>query len=159
ALTQDGKLMSLSLADKGWESKQLAALSKQLPLKPGEARLQAIDLDSNGAVDLVLRTPEGGVVWLANDKGAWSEVGGLPPGLTEVFPADDRSLMALSLEKQKPACFVVKGTKGYASDVYRLRGSPQGFGDNRVNPFAIGSQLEILSGTLVVKQQVERPSV
>lgn len=156
ALAQDGRLMRQSQTNDGWQRGELAKSSKALPLKPGEARLQAIDLDSNGAVDLVLRTPEGGVAWLADGKGGWSPLEGLPPGLTEVFPHDG-SLMVVSLEKRKPACFVVKGTKGYNSDLFRLRAVSAG--DQRVNSFGLGGELEVLSGTLVTKQVIASPAV
>src|SRR5262249_22659866 len=66
AATQDGRLLQLSRdGHKGWETKEIAKLNQQLPLTPGQTRLQAIDVDSNGAIDFVLRTPKGGAVWLA----------------------------------------------------------------------------------------------
>ena len=41
------------------------------PLRIGTVRLLAMDLDNNGAIDLVLRTPSGGTAWLADGKGGY----------------------------------------------------------------------------------------
>ena len=160
ALRQDGKLVALSLAEKGdsWKVEELASLEKKLPLDPGEVRLQAIDLDSNGAIDLVLRTSKGGVAWLADGKGSFvllpNEV---PPGLSDVFPIEKGKLGLIAQQKGKFARCAVIGDKGYHFDEFRLRADPTGTGDSRLNSFALGSEAEVRTGSLIVKQPVDRP--
>jgi Tfp pilus assembly protein PilF len=164
ALTEEGKLLRISNKDKGkaWDVAELARLDKKLPLTPGSAGLQAIDLDNNGAVDLVLRTPEGGVAWLADGKGAFTVLPAVvPPGVADVVSlGENEHLDLLGLDKDgQPTRSVTKGTKGYGWQRVKPRADRTATGDQRVNSFAIGSEVEARVGTLVVKQPVERPAV
>src|SRR5262249_6454399 len=129
----------------------------EAPLVPGEVRLQAIDLDGNGAIDVVVRTAAGGRAFLADDKGTFTDLGRpLPPGLTVVFKWDARAPLTLvGLEKR----FDAKSSKGYHWLEMRPRGIAAIEGDNRVNSFGIGGEIEVRTGTLIVKQLIDQPSM
>ncbi len=163
-LRGDGRLMRLSDKDKGrsWDVAQLAQLDTKQPLDVGAVRLVAIDLDNNGAVDLVLRTPEGGIAWLADGKGAFTVLPAvIPPGVADLVSlVENEHLDLLGLDKAgQPTRSVAKGTKGYGWQRVKPRADRTATGDQRVNSFAIGSEVEARVGTLIVKQPVERPAV
>jgi hypothetical protein len=169
ALRKDGTLFRISDKDQGrsWEKAELGKLTRKLPLAPGEVRLVAVDLDNNGAVDVVLRTNEGGQVWLADGKGAFQALEvAVPEGTADVVSLDCSGRLDFlgweRKQKAQPASlarWVTKGTKDYRWHKMRARSSPQGTGDNRVNSQGIGSTVEIRTGTLVVKQPIDRPVV
>jgi Tfp pilus assembly protein PilF len=161
---QDGYLVRISDAEKGksWEVSDLAKLEKQLPLAPGGTRLVAVDLDNSGSIDLALRTPKGGVAWLADGKGKFSTLPAeVPPGLADVVSLEcneHKDLLGFSPSGGLMR-WTTRGTKGYHWHRVRLRANPLGTGDQRLNSYAIGSEVEARSGTLIVKQPVERPVV
>ena len=164
AVRADGAVMRYSDRDQGkaWDSAELARISEPVEVHPGEARLSAVDLDNNGAVDLVFRTASTGNVWLADGKGAFEALAAeVPGGLCEVFSLDEGGqfdFMQIDARKQIRR-HSTRPRKGYHYRVLRPRASPNGKGDQRVNSFAIGSEAEIRSGSLVVKQPVSRPVV
>jgi Tfp pilus assembly protein PilF len=165
ALTQAGALVRMSHPVKGqsWEVKELARLDRKWPLVPGEVRLLATDLDSNGASDLVVRTAQGGVAFLADGKGNFRALPTeLPPGTGDIFPLRKGKLCVPALDTGKVTCFRVAGTKGYYSDEFRLRAHPiemkNPTGDNRVNSYGLGSETELRTGMLIVKQPILQPA-
>ncbi|MFO0844884.1 MAG: FG-GAP-like repeat-containing protein [Gemmataceae bacterium] len=164
ALRQDGTLARISDADKGraWEVRDLARLKTEPPLAPGEARLVAVDLDNNGAVDLVLRTPRGGVAWLSDGRGEFAPLAAeVPPGLADVvsLECNEHQDFLGTDPAGKLVRWRTQGTKGYHWHRIRPRANPKGEGDQRLNSFAIGSEVELRAGSLIVKQPVDRPVV
>jgi Tfp pilus assembly protein PilF len=164
AVRKDGVVLRHSDRDKGkgWDSAELARLAEPVEVNPGEARLSAVDLDNNGAVDLVFRTASFGAVWLADGTGAFEALATeVPGGLSEVFSFDEGGQYDfLNIDSKKQVRrHSTRPTKGYHWRVLRPRASPNGKGDQRVNSFTIGSEAEIRSGSLVVKQPVSRPVV
>lgn len=163
-LTQDGRLVRLSDKDKGrsWDLAELTKPEEGLTLSPGNVLLQAIDLDSNGTIDVVLRTATGGVAWLADGYGGWTKLpAAVPPGVAEIVSlGENAQLDLLGLDKAgQPTCFATKGTKGYHWGRVKVRADPKGAGDQRVNSFDVGGEIELRSGTLVVKQLITQPTV
>src|SRR5262249_10866942 len=140
ALRRDGALVRISDREKGksWDMAELARLEKKLPLAPGETRLFAIDLDSNGAVDLVLRTREGGVAWLADRQGGVEPLGArVPPGVADVVSLESNEHLDLlgwdkSGGKEGPlARHATRGTKGYHWQRVKPRANRLGTGEQR----------------------------
>jgi hypothetical protein len=163
ALRADGKLMRLSDKDKGtgWDVAELGEMPKPPAEPPGELRLVAVDLDNNGAIDLLLRGPAGGVAWMADGKGAFARLpAAVPPGTSDVAILDSKGSFALLGldDKGRPQAHTTKGTKGYHWLQLKPRAATRA-GDERINSFAIGSEAELRSGVLVVKQPIERPVV
>jgi tetratricopeptide (TPR) repeat protein len=169
ALRQDGTLFRISDKNKGksWDTAELGKLTKKLPFVPGEGRLIAVDLDNNGAIDLVYRTNEGGQVWLADGKGAFTALDlDVSDGTGDIVSLDCSGRLDVLGWPRSPGKketsyerWRTEGTKDYRWHKLRARASPQGTGENRVNNQCLGSEVEIRTGTLVVKQPIDRPVV
>ena len=135
----------------------------------GEVRLRAADIDNNGAIDLLLAQVApasgriaGGLIWLADQKRTFNLLD-TAVGTSEVFDLADihsdgrLSLLGLTLDGQ-PQVELNHGTKNYHWQIIRPR-ARQATGDQRINSFGIGGEIEIRSGLLVQKQTIEGPQV
>ncbi len=164
AVRADGAVMCFSDRDKrkAWDRAELARYDGS-PVPPGEARLSAVDLDNNGAVDLVFRTASTGAAWLADGKGKFEALAAeVPGGLTEIFSFEEGGqydLVRIEPSSKQIHRHATRPTKGYQWRVIRPRAAANPGSDQRINSFAIGSEAEIRSGTLVVKQPIARPVI
>lgn len=161
---RDDNLIRISDRNKGkeWDTAELGKVPpRKGPPVLGDARLVAADLDNNGAVDLILRTPDEGFAWLANGKGGFQSLATpLPQGVAEVVDLDENgSLDLLGLnEKGQITRHEAAGTRGYQWFAVKPR-SILAQGDNRINSFGLGGDVEMRAGVLVVKQPTARPVV
>jgi Tfp pilus assembly protein PilF len=139
----------------------------------GDVRLGVADLDNNGAMDLFLTGASldashnipGALVWLANEKDKFvlleHPFGQAAPAL--ISDAADLGgngrldLLALSADGQ-PLQAINHGSKNYHWQVVRPH-AKQAVGDQRINPFGVGGEIEIRSGLLVQKQPITGPQV
>ena len=125
------------------------------------ARLFLADLDNNGALDLVASGPAGTGIWLAGESrrapavrrrqstprsGAFSTS---PPTASSIS-SDSSAGRAVRLHG--------RGTRGYHHQVVRPRAQTAA-GDQRINSFGIGGEVEVRSGRLVQKQTIAGPAV
>ena len=136
----------------------------------GEVRLHVADLDNNGALDLILSptTPTpggntaGALIWLGDDTGSFALLTH-PVGPALVFDAADTGndghldLLGLSADGQ-PVQAINQGSKNYHWQVVRPH-AVQAVGDQRINPFGVGGEIEIRSGLLVQKQPITGPQL
>jgi tetratricopeptide (TPR) repeat protein len=168
ALRCDGTLFRVSDKNKGqsWDVAELGNLEKKLPLEPGVARLIAVDLDNNGAIDLIYRTREGGQVWLADGKGGFKALDlDVPDGTADVISLDGSGRLDFLGWPRKPgeekllARWTTQLTQDYHWQQVKTRASPQGSGDNRINSLCLGGEIEVRTGTLVIKLPIDRPVV
>lgn len=140
----------------------------------GPSDLEIADVDNNGGLDLLVISSfpppvpikcappckPGALVWL-NDGGgkftamkdaAWTE---------RVFAVSDVNndgrldLLGLSTDGL-PRQTINKGSKNYHWQIVRPRAS-SATGDQRINPFGVGGEIEIRSGLLVQKQPITGP--
>jgi tetratricopeptide (TPR) repeat protein len=132
-------------------------------LEPGATNLFSADLDNNGALDLIVSTPEQTLVWLGDTSRQLklletSEM--LPGGITSVFDVDgDERLDLLGIDEDlQPFQLVNSGTKEYFARSIRARASGAE-GDRRINSFGIGGEMEVRSGLLYQKQLISSPIV
>ncbi len=152
-----------------WSSAELARVPDPAVQLGGEVRLHAADLDNNGAVDLILSpvalTVEkvGSVlVWLQDEHGSFESLQQtIQP--SRVFDVADLNLDGrLSLigltDAGALSVAINHGTKKYHWQTIRPR-ARQSTGDQRINSFGIGGEIEIRSGLLVQKQPMERPEL
>jgi len=146
----DGVLVRLSDKDHGasWEEQ---AIVHSLPDAP---RLVVADLDNNGALDFVC----GSDITLRDGKNV---VPAAPLDFARVLDVADVNgdgkldLLGIDLNG-RPVKAINHGSKNYHWQVVRPR-AVQATGDQRINSFGVGGEMEIRSGLLVQKQPITGP--
>lgn len=172
AVQSDGAVIRLAekLDGSGWDSTEVARVPDFASFLAGEVRLHASDLDNNGAIDLLLGRVTGtersdlpgAMVWLGDQQGGFLPATKLAaPGA--VFDAADVTvqgrldLLGLSSDG-RPLQGVNRGTRNYHWQIIRPR-ALQARGDQRINSFGVGGEIEIRSGLLVQMQPINGPQV
>jgi len=171
SVSATGTIIRLSYGSdrNGWTSEHLADVPNAPAVLSGEVRLRAADIDNNGAIDLVLMqvSPskdqrKGANVWLADGAGRFNLMD-RALGATQVFELadvhDDGRLALLGLTSTgNPEEDLNRGTKNYQWQTIRPR-AKQATGDQRVNPFGIGGEVEIRSSLLTQKLPINGPQL
>jgi Tfp pilus assembly protein PilF len=172
AVRDDGAIIRLAEKSDGhaWDLTELARVPDALNNLTGEVRLHAADLDNNGAIDLLLgrvasaagSKMQGALIWLGDTNGNLiSESNTTVPAM--VFDAADLNadgrldLLGLS-ENGQPIQAVNHGSKNYHWQIVRPR-AKQAVGDQRINSFGVGGEIEIRSGLLVQMQPITGPQI
>ena len=150
----DGDLVRLSDKSHGslWEEQKIVSAAL-----PGAPNLLFADLDNNGALDFVL----GNEIYKRGEEYIFPGGPGEEPNLQRVFDfADvngDGLLDLLGLDRDgHPVKAINHCSKNYHWQVVRPR-AVQATGDNRINSFGVGGEMEIRSGLLVQKQPITGP--
>ncbi len=172
ALQADGGIVRISDKNDGrsWDIAEIARVPDAAKYLAGEVRLHVADLDNNGALDLFLSPTAqiagsgiaGALVWLGDEQGTFTLLDH-PAAPALVFDAADLAgdgrldLLGLSAEGQ-PLQAVPQGSKGYHWQVVRPH-AVQATGDQRINPFGVGGEVEIRSGSLVQKHPITGPQL
>ncbi|MEZ4700933.1 MAG: FG-GAP-like repeat-containing protein [Rhodothermales bacterium] len=160
ALDEAGNLTSWTAheEDGTWERRAVASW----PAPPsGAARLFAGDLDNNGAIDLAASIGDATRIWLAEAPG---QLVVLPSGVDAATAAiadltGDGLLDLLALASDgAPQRFVASSPRDYAWQVIRPRAG-QALGDQRINAFTIGGEVELRAGMLFQKAPITAPIV
>ncbi|CAN5765043.1 hypothetical protein BH18ACI4_BH18ACI4_18180 [soil metagenome] len=166
----------IRLSDKnegqGWETDEVARIGSAPNSLAGAFRLRVADVDNNGGVDLLLIStapPTSGTVsdswvWLSDEKGNFTLLNrahDAPPTPAVAFdPADlngDGRLDLLGLASGGQAVEAINyGQKNYHWQLIRPR-AREAVGDQRINSFGIGGEMEIRTGLLVQKQPITGP--
>ncbi len=172
-LQQDGIIQRLSDTGEGrdWEIAEIARLPDSSSSLQRNFRLLVADLDNNGSLDLVApssmggdllnRDSNGGLLWLSDQNGKFKllkEWQNAPIfSIADVNGDGQLDLLGLSAEGQ-PLRLANRGSKNYHWQQIRPR-AKQATGDQRINSFGIGGEMEIRSGLLVQKQLITGPLV
>ena len=170
AVQADGAILRISDKNEGqsWDTAEIARVPDAAKNLAGEVRLHVADLDNNGALDLFLASTKqrpgasGALIWLGDDKGNFVPLDH-PAGPALVFDAADLNgdgkldLLGLSADG-RPVQAINHGSKNYHWQVVRPH-AVQAVGDQRINPFGIGGEIEIRSGLLVQKQPITGPQL
>jgi tetratricopeptide (TPR) repeat protein len=171
AALPDGAIDQLSIGEsgQGWTTAEIAHIPDPRNNLFGEVRLCAADIDNNGAIDLLLAQVRpsasraaGGLIWLADPSGKYTLLSH-PVGPPQVFDLadvhDDGRLALLGLTPDgQPQEVLSHGTKNYHWQTIRPR-ARTATGDQRVNSFGIGGQIEIRSGLLTQMLPVTGPQL
>jgi tetratricopeptide (TPR) repeat protein len=170
AVQADGSIIRISDKNEGatWETAEVARVPDAVNNLAGEVRLHVADLDNNGALDLFLAPTSrvtgagGALIWLGDRQGKFVLLDH-PAGPALVFDAADLNadgkldLLGLSGDG-KPVLTVNEGSKNYHWQVVRPH-AVQAVGDQRINPYGIGGEIEVRSGLLVQKQPITGPQL
>ncbi len=131
------------------------------PLDPRASLLFVADLDNNGAFDLLASTPSGEQVWLADTQGGYrlqtSLDGAYAMAVSELTGDGRLDLLGIS-QDNRPVLLVNQGDIQYHWKILRTRAADVA-GDQRINPFGIGGEIELRSGLLFQKQPISEPVV
>ncbi len=182
-LHTDGTITRLSDKDHGldWVQAELAKIIDDVsPFPrgddsiPGPVKLKIADLDNNGGLDLavvsavnfnasVICAPPctaGALIWLNDGSGKFVPLKN-PVWTDQVFDVADVNgdgrldLLGISHEGQVLQA-LNHGTKNYHWQIVRPRAT-NAVGDQRINPFGVGGEMEIRSGLVVQKQPITGP--
>ncbi len=127
----------------------------------GSVNLFIADLDNNGALDLILSNQEMTKIWLGDDERKPVPLNmELPGGVVNIFDVDGNERLDLLgiTEELTPFHLKNEGTKNYNARSIRARASGD-MGDQRINSFGIGGEMEVRSGLLYQKQLISSPIV
>ena len=158
AVTLDtaGEVWRASWSDGTWDRERVAAWPAfAADAAPGSRRLLLADLDNNGALDLLGSGPAGTRVWLADERSVLRAEPFGAPLAAEVFgvvdlDADGR-LDLVGVEDGAPVRLMGRGAAGYGWQQIRPRAHVAA-GDQRINSFGVGGEIEARAGLLVQKQ-------
>jgi tetratricopeptide (TPR) repeat protein len=160
-LGPDGRLtrLSRSAADRKWDATAIARVDGISSLAPGATRLVIGDLDNNGAGDVVVAGPTNARVLLGAPSGKYVPLGAtldLGVRATADLDGDGRLELVGLREGGQPAIAKSKGSKAYHWQVLRTRATTA-TGDQRINSFGIGGEIELRSGLHAQKQPIGSP--
>ncbi len=165
-INRDGQILRLS--DKGsaadWDVSELTRIKIDPMVSdagsvdtPGAgAALLLADLDNNGSLDIVA---DERVILLSDAQGKLTQVS-LPDRVRVRAISDLNNDGRLDLIGRrgdgKAVQLINHGSRGYHSQTIRTRAA-QATGDQRINSFGIGGEIEIRSGLLTQKQVITSP--
>lgn len=171
---------------RAWDVKEVATLNSRDEksfIGPNKQRLLIADLDNNGALDLIVESSEAFSGESGTQQGTRPNVQiflnegqekftALPPlrgygkislvdtngdGRLDLLGlADEWRIRSLNSEQGKVAQFINRGSKDYHHQTIRTRAA-KATGDQRINSFGIGGEIEIRSGLLTQKQVITSP--
>ena len=158
----DGDVTRLSTPREriGFEAARVTRVRPPPALTPGTARLLVADLDNNGAGDLMISGPAGSRSFWPRPAALSARRGGpLPGGITSAADLDgDGRLELVARAATAPRVVRVKGQKTTAG----RRSGPRAVtatGDQRINSFGIGGEIEVRTGLHAQKQVIAAPVV
>lgn len=139
----------------------VARVSQPPTLALGTARITIADLDNNGAADLVVSGSGGTRVLLAGNDQQFSPLADTLPFMASAaadLDSDGRlDLVGVNAAHQL-VTFTSHGSKTYHWQVVRPRAA-QAQGDQRINSFGIGGEVEVRSGLHLQRQTITSPTV
>jgi tetratricopeptide (TPR) repeat protein len=170
AVQADGAIVRISDKNdrESWDIAEIARVPDADRNLEGDVRLHVADLDNNGALDLFLAPTKpasgaaGALIWLGDDRGNLVLLDH-PAGPALVFDAADLKgdgkldLVGLTAGGE-PVLAMNQGSKNYHWQIVRPH-AVQAVGDQRINPFGVGGEIEIRSGLLVQKQPITGPQL
>jgi tetratricopeptide (TPR) repeat protein len=161
-VTADGVVWRISQRNgSGLEAAELTRVEPPSGLAPGTARLLVADVDNNGAGDLIVAGPDASRIALGVPGGTFRPLESAP-GLRVLSAADvngDGRLDLVGSGNKGALIARSKGQKNYHWQAFRPRAATVPTGDQRVNSFGIGGEIEVRTGLHAQKQIIASPLV
>ncbi|CAN5141523.1 hypothetical protein BH23BAC3_BH23BAC3_19280 [soil metagenome] len=156
------QLLSYNQRNDIWESSTLVEAAN-IPVSSDEQHreLFVADMDNNGSFDIIYSTSESTSIWLTDsDLNLTLLDAGLPGGVYAIFDIDGNNRLDLLGIDSEGAVYSMmnSGTRDYHARSIRARASGLE-GDQRINSFGIGGEMEVRSGQLYQKQLISSPIV
>ncbi|MEP6754837.1 MAG: FG-GAP-like repeat-containing protein [Chthonomonadales bacterium] len=171
-LTSNNQLVQISDIGRGTPYRRVDLANFTLPKSevksPGTASILVADLDNNGCSDIVVTSNGSSICYLGKDSNGLFLLPGNIPGRIDYideFSSDARQSL-YGFGDGKPAKFLNSGSAKYNWTVMRPRadynappadGKPAG--DQRINAFGVGAEMEVRAGLLYQKVLVRGSSV
>jgi len=152
------KRLSDKGGDAGWETAEVFGRqeeAKPVPPIPGSGSLLIHDFDNNGALDVVA----GQLLWLngsPNKKLRRITQMGMTALAAADLTGDGRMDLLVFNPELQPVRLANRGAKNYHYQTIRTRAA-KATGDQRINSFGIGGEIEVRSGLLTQKQVITSP--
>ena len=160
-LTSGGSVIRLShRADGAWDTAQVAQADGLSGLSSGAARLLVGDVDNNAAIDLIVAGQNASQVLLGAPGGSFRPLAG-SLALRVLSAADldgDGRLELVGPVSTGARVARSQGQKSYHWQVIRPRAATI-TGDQRVNSFGIGGEVEVRTGLHAQKHPIASPVV
>jgi tetratricopeptide (TPR) repeat protein len=152
-LDATGVVRITSRPGEAWATREIARWDGLAGAAPGAYRLIAGDFDNNGALDLSASGRGETRIWLADGGHQLQPLAASPSG--DVFSVIDLNadgmLDFVGVTGGRPTRWLGKGTAGYHWKVIRPR-AQQNAGDQRINSYGVGGDIQVRSGLLVQTQ-------
>lgn len=164
ALASDGRLHRVwrDAASGDWRAEEMTALTGAGgALPPQTTTLRTADLDNNGALDAIVSTGEQTHVLLRDADGGWIAMAApLDLRVTDVNELDGNGRIDLlgHDESGRPLRTTSEGSTAYHWQIVHPRAATA-FGDQRINAFGIGGEIEVRTGLHVQKRVITSPAV
>jgi hypothetical protein len=162
-LAADGRVSRLARGEDGrsWETRELSRFDPTPNgLASGQARLLVGDLDNNAAADLVAAGAGRSSILLAGSDGSYRPLAALDLAARALadLDGDGRLEVVGVLGDGRAGQARSRGSKRYHWQVLRPR-SATATGDQRVNSFGVGGEVELRTGLHLQKRSIEGPVV
>ncbi|HEV3142470.1 MAG TPA: FG-GAP-like repeat-containing protein, partial [Gemmataceae bacterium] len=166
-LRDDGAILRISDRDhgQGWQVAEVTRWTEfKGPVEPGATRLLVADLDNNGLPDLIVAGPQSSRIFLGAGPDKFTPlavaINHRVVGADDITGQGRIDLIAVS-DAGRPVQLICKGSKDYHWQLVRPFATKVGEakGDNRINSFGIGGEIEMRAGTLVQKKIITSPRV
>lgn len=162
-LTAAGAIVSLSRPPDGgaWEFRErIRPVSSLEGGSPGAVGLLVADLDNNGASDVIISTSSGSHVLLRDGEGALRPLAvRVPMDVRDAVDLDaDGRIDLVGVADGRVSTAASRGEHRYHWQVLRPHAATV-TGDQRINSFGIGGEVEARTGLHVQRQLITRPLV
>jgi tetratricopeptide (TPR) repeat protein len=162
-VASDGAITRVSRnpRDRSWQVAAVARIESVPGLEPGVARLLTADLDNNGAGDVIVAGRSGTRILLGAPGGTFTPLRTMVPlGVQAAADLDgDGRVELIGLDQSgRPGRAISRGAKAYRWQALRPRAATA-TGDQRINSFGIGGEIELRSGLHLQKQIITSPIV